>query len=251
MKDIEKKYLTALGLRLPETKEELRSFEDASQNYSYKLNVEQIDPNKILDDIKAKSLSNGRLTKSKSFFRRIVLAAKITDECYSERTFGSVKFQKLVYLCEHASSMEFNTNYSKQTAGPFDNKFMHSIKGEFQKLKWFSVKKVNENGYSKTCFYPMDKLESYKSYYLKYFSNQENGIERIIETFKKSKTEEVELVATIFHCWMEINSSDVVFSNEAIVKNVYNWNKSKRKFSEQRINEKIDWMRLSGIYPKP
>jgi len=189
------------------------------------------------------------LTKSKSFFRRVVLAAKITHECHNEWTFGSVKFQKMVYLCEQVSQMNFSTNYSKQAAGPMDNKFIHSVKPQFEKQGWFSVKKVKSGNYEKVQFSPLEGVEGYKKYYTSYYQDVDTEIQYLIDTFRKWKTDDVELVATIYSCWDEINNEKMIFSEQLIIQKVYAWHKKKKKFSENEITKTLDWMREQGIYP--
>lgn len=189
------------------------------------------------------------LTKSQTFFRRVVLGAEIAYKCHNERTFGSVKFQKLLYLCEHASKMNFATNYSKQAAGPFDNKLMHSIRGEFKKQKWFKVESVKNGKYTKINFTPLNNVDNYKQYYNKYYGSINDDIQFIINLFQKSYTNDVELVATIFACWDEIIKEKSIFSNALIIQKVYAWSKQKKKFSENQIIKKIDWMREVGITP--
>lgn len=71
-----------------------------------------------------------------------MLVAEIASELCKEITFGWIKFQKLVYLCEHAAHMNLESRDSKQADGPFDNKFMHSIEHEFKKQNWLAVEKV-------------------------------------------------------------------------------------------------------------
>lgn len=200
---------------------------------------------KGLLEIKGKS----SLTKSETFFRRLVLAAEITNSCYNEKTFGSVKFQKLVYLCEHASKMNFSTNYSKQAAGPFDNKFMHSVGVGFKRQKWFDVKKIQEGQYKKVKYTPLESVEKYKSYYNNYYGEVDSEIQYIINTFLKSYTNEVELVATIYACWDEIINEKMIFSEKLIIQKVYSWSKQKKKFKEDDIKTKIDWMREKGFVP--
>jgi len=103
------------------------------------------------------------------YFKRVVLAAEIVSKLHAEPSLGRVKFQKLVYLCEHVCDMNLADRYVKQAAGPFDNKFMHSIGQEFSKNKWFAITREqgeNKFGYK---FIPLENASSYKRYYLNYF----------------------------------------------------------------------------------
>ena len=88
------------------------------------------------------------LSKSQSFFRRAVLAAKIAHEYHNEWAFGAVKFQKLVYLSEQVCNMKFISDYRKQAAGPMDHKFIHSIKREFEKLGYIVLRTAGSHGFA-------------------------------------------------------------------------------------------------------
>lgn len=205
--------------------------------------------NRGLKDLENLRKKKKKLTKSQTFFRRVVLAAEIVYKCHNHRTFGRVKFQKLLFLCEQVPQMELSTNYTKQAAGPFDNKFMHSIGKEFKKQKWFDVKKVHENGYSKVNYTPLENVENYKKYYNNYFLDIDEKIQFLIKLFFYSKTREIELVATIYACWQEAISNKMILSESLIINLVYDWAKEKKKFSEEEIITKISWMKEKGVYP--
>ena len=188
------------------------------------------------------------LTKSQSFFMRAVLAAKIVHECHTEWAFGVIKFQKLVYLSEQVCDMKFTSDYRKQAAGPMDHKFIHSIKREFEKQKWFDVKQVGK--YNKWVFTPSENILGYEKYYDRYYGNVSDGIQFLIDTFRKRKTDQVELVATIFGCLLEAKKENSIISDKLIIQKVYAWNKSKKKFSEKDIVNGLRWMEENKIYPK-
>lgn len=190
---------------------------------------------------------NIELNKSQSYFRRAVLAAKIADEYHNEWTFGVVKFQKLVYLAEQTSEMKFAADYRKQAAGPMNHKFIHSIKKEFEKQGWFTVHQ--EGQYRKWVFTPQDKLSGYQSYYSNYFSEVNEDIQFLIDSFRKWKTDKVELIATLFACWLEAKEDNSLINDSLLTQRVYAWNKSKKKFSENEILESIRWMEENGVYP--
>ena len=97
------------------------------------------------------------------FFRRVVLGAEIVNSLHMERTFGHVKFMKLMYLCEQVSNMKLSARYVKQAAGPYDARFMHSIDREFIRLKWFDVKVKTQSKFKTYEYVPDNNLLSYKS----------------------------------------------------------------------------------------
>jgi len=198
-------------------------------------------------NIKNKPKVSKELNKSQSYFRRAVLAAKIAHEYHSEWTFGVVKFQKLVYLAEQTSEMKFAADYRKQAAGPMNHRFIHSIKKEFEKQGWFIVHQ--EGKYKKWIFTPQENVLAYEPYYSKYFSSVNEDIQFLIESFRKWKTEKVELVATLFACWLEAKEDKAIINDVILTQKVYDWHKAKNKFSEKDIEESIRWMEESGVYP--
>lgn len=241
-----KEYINSVGLDFPTTEQELDNFEMIYQEKKHIIPEGKVDPYDIIKRIKQK---NKEQESKGKYFKRVVLAAEITYKCHSHRTFGIVKFQKLQYLCEQASNMELQGNYLKKAAGPFDNKFIHTIGNEFKKLGWFNVEKVKNNGYAKVNFTPLDNVDNYRRYYSQYFQQENEKIQYIINLFIGSKTREVELVATIFYCWQEIKIEKGIFSDRLIIKKIYAWAKEKKKFSEQDIINKISWMQTNRIYP--
>ena len=127
-------------------KKNLFSLEDFEKGlmlagYISPYNSDELVEREILNDYE-----NQKEEKRKSsYFKRAVLAAEITCQLHAESTFGHVKLQKLMFLCEHASNMNLNDLYLKKAAGPFDNKFMHSIDKELAKQKWFTAKRKKSN----------------------------------------------------------------------------------------------------------
>lgn len=185
---------------------------------------------------------------SKLFFKRVVLAAKIADELHKEPTFGHVKFQKLVYLSEQICSIDTENRYVKQAAGPYDRKFMHSIDIALKKQNWFEVKK--ETGkFTRYLYIPLDNIEKYNKYYHSYFSNDSEKIEWLISAFKTSKTNKVELIATLFSCWKELLRSNKEFTEELLIESFYEWSKEKKKFDIKEIQNGIHWMKTTNLVP--
>lgn len=187
--------------------------------------------------------------KANLYFERTVLAAEIVNELHEERTFGRIKFQKMAYLCENVANMNLNDRYKKFAAGPFDNKFMHSINNELKKQKWFDVKNVKDGNFVVPKYSKLEKCDNYKTYYQRYFSSYDDGIKHIINLFRKSKTHNVELVATLFACWKEIIDEKREFSKELIYEKLYAWSKEKKKYSKEEIDEALILMEKENITP--
>jgi hypothetical protein len=182
-----------------------------------------------------------------TYFKRAVLAAEIVSKLYNEPSLGSVKFQKLVYLCEHAAKMDLVNRYKKQAAGPFDNKFMYSIGGELQKQKWFQVKKIVENERTRYKFSPLENAEKYKEYYSKYFSNDDDKIQYIIELFRKHRTDYTEMATTVFACYLELAPKGTPVDRGQLLNLFYDWSDKKKRFPKNEVLASFEWLIEKGL----
>jgi uncharacterized protein YwgA len=185
--------------------------------------------------------------KSKLYFKRAVLAAEIASQLYSEPTFGRIKFQKLVYLCEHAANMKLQERYSKQIAGPFDNKFMHSIEKEFKKQNWFEVQKTFEGNMKRSKYVPLSSADQYKKYYSSYFSECSSNIQYIIDLFRNLRTDFTEIAATLYACFLEIKNRNEQFSEDRLLELFYSWSDKKKRFDQKTVKQTWQWLNEKGL----
>jgi hypothetical protein len=188
---------------------------------------------------------------AKSFyFKRVVLAAEIVAKLHAEPSLGKVKFQKLVFLCEHAAGMDLIARYTKQAAGPFDNKFMHSVGKEFKKNKWFSIEQTFADNYTRYKFLPMENMEGYKHYYENYFRDIDDKIQYIIELFRNKRTDQTELAATVFACILELSAQQGNINRESLLELFFDWSEGKKKFTPAEVIASYDWLQKVGIIAK-
>ncbi|GHN00517.1 hypothetical protein WSM22_20060 [Cytophagales bacterium WSM2-2] len=179
------------------------------------------------------------------YFKKLVLAAEIANQLYEEPTFGHVKFVKVYFLCDQVCNMRLSSSYAKYAAGPLDPKQMHSIDAEFKKRKWFSITETRY-GYR---YQPDMKLDEYRTYYGRYFRNSVDDIARVVDLFRKHKSDFCEIVATIFYIWKELLQNHRLVNSASLIGDFYAWDQKKRRFTEKQIKEAIDWMNENGIVP--
>jgi len=245
--------LGSVGFIFPRTEKELDNFNRLYSGSEFDLGEYTLNPDKAFNDTKLNSKAGKTKLKfeisKNTYFKRAVLAAEITSHLYSEPTFGSVKLQKLMFLCENIDSMNINFEYSKQAAGPYDNKFMHSIGIEFKRQGWFKVEKVKSGKIYRNVFVPLDKFGTHKDYFNRYFLKYQEKIQWIIDTFRKEKTDRVELIATLYACWMELSVNKRIISDEALLTLLYDWSVEKQKFSRLSAIQAIQWMKENNVAP--
>lgn len=194
-------------------------------------------------------VNNKNIKNEKTFFKRVTLAAEIASQMYEEPTFGRIKFQKLVYLCENAALMNLNDRYVKQVAGPFDNKFMHSIETQFKKNEWFRVERKIDGKYNRSVYVPLEKVDGYKKYYSTYFKMHDQKIQYILDLFKKEKTDVTEIAATLYACIIELKKEGNLISEENLLAKFYAWSAAKSRFNKQIVLDTWAWMIDKQIVP--
>lgn len=209
------------------------------------VNIAELEEREILEDYE----KNLRKEKSRLYFKRAVLAAEIASQLNNEPTFGRIKFQKLVYLCEHVAKMGLQNRYSKQAAGPFDHKFMHSIEREFKKQNWFKIEKKKEGNFNKSKYIPLPGLGSYRKYYLSYFEDELEDINQLINLFRKEKTDKTEIVATLFACYIEIQNDNLPITEQNLLELFYAWSPRKKQYSELTVRNTLSWMEKHDLLP--
>lgn len=200
------------------------------------------------EEAEASKLSISK-TKAFTYFKRVVLAAEVINNLREEPTFGRIKFQKMMFICEHVSEMEMANRYSKFAAGPFDNKFMHSINNELHKQKWFSIKKVVQGDFNVFKYFPMENCPKYKDYYLKYFSDFDQQIQFVLELFRYKKTEETELHATVFACALELSQKSANVQLAGLLNIFYSWHDQKKRFPSDKVVGSFYWLQQNGLLP--
>ncbi|MEQ8530747.1 MAG: hypothetical protein RIB86_02780, partial [Imperialibacter sp.] len=88
-----------------------------------------------------------------------------------------------------------------------------------------------------------------KTWYSRYYKDQIEDINLLISIFKIFSGDQIELVATIFECWKELEEDEMEFEIGLMKKKVYSWSEVKRKFTEEQIENAVAWMTEKGIYP--
>ena len=212
-----------------------------NKNFKFKGDATKIDPKKILNSLK----SNDAKVSNVEYHKRTVLAAEIVFRLKDEWSLGHLKLQKLIYLCQNAMNMSIHANFLKQAMGPYDPKLMRSLDKQFEKKQWF---KFQPNDFPK--YIPLEKAGGHKEWYEIYFKKSDSKVDFIIEEFRKMKTDEVELVATIFACWVELKNSGIEVNDNNLIESVHGWSVEKLKFTKEDILESITWMKENGINPK-
>lgn len=179
-------------------------------------------------------------------FRRSVLAAEIAERLYKEPTFGHVKMEKMLFLIERLCHIDIGSHYHRDAADPYDNNALRSIDSQLKKQKWFEVQRTEKGNK----YVPMQNCGKHKIYFNRYYSGVVPMFDKIINTFKSQRTEQCEIVATLYSAWEDLLHSNKPSNDADIVNEVLNnWHESKKRISQDRWLKAIQWMRENGYAP--
>jgi type I restriction enzyme S subunit len=180
-------------------------------------------------------------------FKRAVFAAEIVHRLHDEPTFGHVKFQKIVFLCEKQCGVETGSIYHRQAAGPYDNRALRSIDSQMKKQQWYAAQKVDKRYW----YVPLAKAGGHKPYFDRYFADVEDEFTKVIEILRKADSEQSEIVATLYSAWENLlGSSEQVMEDRIIEEVLHRWHPSKQRIDEGRWRRALGWMKEKGLVPK-
>ncbi|MEM6939686.1 MAG: restriction endonuclease subunit S [Pseudomonadota bacterium] len=183
-------------------------------------------------------------------FKRSVLATYIADTLCDHPTFGRVKFQKLLHLCEeHPEIQEVAGNYHRDAAGPFDTQMMRSVHSQITKPGWIVTSK--RDGGKGTLYRRGENVDGYRDYFVRYFANRKVAIDDLLALLKAADTQQAEIVSTAFAARNDLLLEGKTPSDDEIVDLILNdWAESKKAISPDRWHSAVAWMREKGFTPR-
>ncbi|WP_281983791.1 hypothetical protein [Thalassorhabdomicrobium marinisediminis] len=181
-------------------------------------------------------------------FKRSVLAAYIADTLCDHPTFGRVKFQKLLHLCEaHLEIQEVAGNYHRDAAGPFDTQMMRSVHSQIEKQGWIAPMK-GDKGWT---YARGEKVDGYRDHFDRYYGDRKETLEDLLALIAPMKTQQAEIVSTAFAAWNDLLLEGKAPSDDRIVDLILNdWTESKKAISADRWHSALAWMREKGLTPR-
>lgn len=166
----------------------------------------------------------------------------------TEATFGRVKAQKALHLCETVGGVDLGRNPVKDAAGP--NDFQHMLAAEeWAKANQFFefVQRPTGNGYT------FRKLSSFNEMVVEgaeALKPVQDRLESAIGLIAPMNSEQAELLATVHAAWNNLLLDGVDPTDVAIIREAReNWHIAKQKFGESKFRQAIATIRAKGIEP--
>lgn len=178
--------------------------------------------------------------------------------CYTFRKlanaqyFGRTAAAKVMYLAQAHIGLVLELKPEREAAGPLD-KWIYDFERQGQDNRWFEVnEKTLANGRKKTEYRclpalsaPAAKAEALMS------PGQKTEFDRLIYALADKKTEEVEMIATLFAVWNDFLIDGVQPTDTQIISDVReNWHERKARFTPAELGRWLDWLRRENIIPR-
>lgn len=163
---------------------------------------------------------------------RSLLAAEITHQLHSQRTFGQRKLQKVIYLAEHAGQLAaIQGNYLRDAAGPHDRQLMDQVEGELHNRQWYERVERDTVGHA---YRPLADAGQHRPAYESAWSAAELAtIQQVIDLMRGWDTDRCERVVTLYAAWNDFLLEGKAVTDEALVTEVmYRWNDAKLRFTQ-------------------
>lgn len=166
--------------------------------------------------------------------------------------FGRTAAAKVIYLAQAYVGLELDLKPEREAAGPLDT-WIYDFERQGQGKRWFEInEKTLANGRKKTEYRclsallePAAKAEGLMT------PSQKTEFDRLIYALADKKTEEVEIIATLFAVWNDFLIDGVQPTDTQIISDVReNWHERKARFTPAELGRWLDWLRRENITPR-
>lgn len=166
--------------------------------------------------------------------------------------FGRTAAAKVLYLAQAYVGLDLNLKPEREAAGPLDT-WIYDFERQGQGKRWFEVnEKTLANDRKKTEYRCLPALsEPAAQAEALMLPDQKAEFDRLIYALADKKTEEVEIIATLFAVWNDFLIDGVQPTDTQIISDVReNWHERKARFTPAELGRWLDWLRREDIVPQ-
>lgn len=269
MPKINQKTLNSLPIPIPPLEEQHRIVKKIDELMALCDSLEQrIDANtskqvELLSAlIRAQSQGNiaeGAQRSSHSTAQVIDLATyRASIGCYAfsklanAQYFGRTAAAKMMYLAQAHIGLDLDLKPEREVAGPLDT-WIYDFERQGQDKNWFEVnEKILASGGKKTEYRCLSALsEPAAKAEVLMTPRQKTEFDRLLYALADKKTEEVEIIATLFAVWNDFLIDGVRPTDAQVISELReNWHERKARFTPAELGRWLDWLRKEGIVPR-
>ena len=177
--------------------------------------------------------------------------------CYTIRKmspqpyFGRTAAMKTLYLAETHVGLHLGFQPEREAAGPLDH-WIYRFEDEGKQKAWFKAVENTSNGKMKVEYQPGKMLAAQAAQAESQLAQkQRKEFDRLLDLLSGKKTEEVEIIATLFAAWNDFLIDGHAPSDDEIVTEVReNWHVKKERFTPTLLRQWLGWLRQNNLVPQ-
>ncbi len=187
--------------------------------------------------------------------KRVSLASCLINGLYEEPYFGRTKLAKLFYLADVSLTLDLNTSYEREAAGPLDKRALyhaqHGIEALGKKHGYYIEEVMDGSSGKRVRYKPGPNINQSVAIAKEVFGTRYEDILRLRDLFRGLDTERCEIVATLFAAWNDFLLRRKTPTDGDIIDDVRNnWHESKTRFERARLANALRWMRDKRLVPQ-
>lgn len=179
-------------------------------------------------------------------YKRGAFAAYAVSILGEQPTFGRTQLEKILYLTQHHFQIDLSLEFKRKAAGPYDEA-IHKLESLARKKGWFDTLPREPHG---AIYRWRNGGQGRRDAAIAILGDKAEKMAWLLGYFKRMKTEQAELLATVFAAWNDLILDGRPESDDDIVKEVHSWHESKKRFTPERIAVCVKWIRDNGMVPK-
>jgi type I restriction enzyme M protein len=171
---------------------------------------------------------------------------RLADKPY----FGRTTAMKVLYLAETHVGLDLGGTYEREAAGPFDQ-WIYRFEETGVRNGWFKVLDDGPSSHKKVDYRPGQVMDQRSSLVQSVPSHtQQDELDRLISLLEDKRTEEVEMITTLFAAWNDFLIDAHQPNDDDIVREVReNWHQKKERFTPAQLRQSLDWLRRNSVTP--
>jgi type I restriction enzyme S subunit len=181
---------------------------------------------------------------------RAAVSGYVVSRLASKRNFGRTAHMKHLYLAESRLGLKLGGRYERQAAGPLDAG-IYELEKQAEAAGWYTynVEKL-PSGKEKVSYVPGKALKALAEEGAAVLGSSRKEMDRLIDLMGGLKTEQVEIIATLFAAWNDALLDGHTPGDNWIVKEVReHWHASKQRFAPDDLRTWLGWMRQNDVVP--
>ncbi|MDQ8020678.1 MAG: restriction endonuclease subunit S [Moraxellaceae bacterium] len=165
-----------------------------------------------------------------------------------QRSFGRTMLMKLIYLADTHVGAGLAMEVERYAAGPFDQ-WIYRFEEHAEAAGWFGHEKTQGE---KIRYKPQAGLAAQAAKVHDLLdATQVAELDRVLKLFAGLSTEDAEIIATLFAAWNDFLIEGHTPGDAEVIREVReNWTPEKQRFSADKLQTWLDWMRKNKLVPR-